>query len=373
MADLDSAGLHAVAHQLSDANPVLEPPLPTLTRSIPVLLQDFEFLVRPTPPTQIFRKDLIRKLKAYLDEDGMQLFAGMSHYPQLHWGFTRALDASLFGASKTVESDTDRAAHQHSQRRSEIRLLKVARLPWCRAGWIPDWLRTDLIRAVRRDWPSIRKTCQQLLLKVTLREKEGVTLPVDLPEQSGFWPGVFRGLEDRIKPLHSWLHRLAGSTAPQPRSEEHVFVRVRSWLRRAWEFVAPRRLFGDRLKGALGKILAPWLLVFLIAIVIAVVYHLMSTEARNGDTQSGDAIPPPPRNAADKPGGEAPTRKLNPPPADKITPPTIINSTPTPQYQLDEILARPSDPRKVGLDPTLVPVIRMDKPLDPSQVSKIPK
>jgi len=127
VAEIDSAGVRALALQLSGQPPAAaDLALPVLIISLPRLLQDTRRWTQPVAPAPEEQARLLSVLDDYLGADGIWLLTAMAAYPQFHWGLTRLLDLSLF-----PDSDSGAVAR-------ERRLLKVARLPWSRAGWLPD-------------------------------------------------------------------------------------------------------------------------------------------------------------------------------------------------------------------------------------------
>ena len=95
----------------------------------PVLLEEGSWNAL-FPPEPELGKRVMAALSRFLGRDGMQLLAAMAAYPVLHWELTRALDLSLLD--------------QGGAARREARLFAIARLPWSRQGWLPEWLRQAL-------------------------------------------------------------------------------------------------------------------------------------------------------------------------------------------------------------------------------------
>ena len=74
---------------------------------------------------------LLEQLMTYLKADGMYLLGAVAAYPELRWPIARFLNETLFADDG-----------------GERRLLRIARLPWCREGEMPAYLREALLRAL---------------------------------------------------------------------------------------------------------------------------------------------------------------------------------------------------------------------------------
>jgi len=184
VADLGSAGLLQVVAWFSPVP--LEPaavPVESL-RLLPRLLQDDARWLQPVAPPQAEREALLQTLRDYLGVDGWLLLAALTAYPQLHWGLTRALDLGLF--------------REQTAAQRERRLLSVARLPWCRAGNVPDWLREALKDELApAEVGRIARLYQWLMREAEVNGRGAIRLPVSLPESGRFWRGLRRWLQAR--------------------------------------------------------------------------------------------------------------------------------------------------------------------------------
>ncbi|MDX1654601.1 MAG: formylglycine-generating enzyme family protein [Candidatus Competibacteraceae bacterium] len=225
VADLSSAGLFQVAAWFSPVAVEATAGPPNPLRPLPLSLQDDERWLRPVGPTADRKQELLQTLRGYLHADGLLLLGAMAAYPQLHWGLTRALDQGLF---------PDQGAG-----RREGRLLSVARLPWCRAGGLPDWLRELLLEELESgEVEHIARLYQWLMNEAEVNGRGSISLPVSLPEPGGFW-----------RSLRRWL-RARGEVADRydPRNDR-VFVQVLLGRR--------ARLLDFRLPTALARRLGP--------------------------------------------------------------------------------------------------------------------
>ena len=79
---------------------------------------------------------LLRALRDYLGDDGLHVLAGSAMYPELDGDLLLAVYHTL-----AKRPDTSLTPH---------RLFKIASLPWCRQGWLPQWLREALIEDLPR-------------------------------------------------------------------------------------------------------------------------------------------------------------------------------------------------------------------------------
>jgi formylglycine-generating enzyme required for sulfatase activity len=251
VADLSSAGLLQAVAWFSPVRvePVAmsAPPL----RLLPRLLQDDERWLQPVPPPNAERDDLLRTLRGYLGADGLLLFAAMAAYPHLHWGLTRALDLGLF----REETSTQR----------EHRLLSVARLPWCRAGHAPDWLR-ELLKSelTPAEVERVAQIYQWLMREADIDGRGTISLPVSLPE--------------RGRNLRRWL-RARGEVADRhdPRNDR-VFAEILLGRRaRRLDFRLPRPL-ARRLGPRLNALLPRFVPAALLAVAAGGAVHLVWNE-----------------------------------------------------------------------------------------------
>ncbi|WP_256091553.1 formylglycine-generating enzyme family protein [Candidatus Thiosymbion oneisti] len=251
VAELDSAGIRALALCLSDRlgerlsnRPAgADPALPGLTLPLPRLLQDARRWTQPVAPAAAEQAGLLSVLIDYLGPDGSRLLTAMAAYPQLHWGLTRLLDLSLF-------PDPDPVAR-------ERRLLKVARLPWSRAGWLPDWLRADLLeRLDRGDEHRLRRLYRRLLRPEPGTGTGRLALPVNLPRAVGPWTRLREWLRQRGWRLDRWLSASRTLSAEHGALNDAIFADVLfGWRLRLLDFVLPKRLLRPYLGGTLRRAL----------------------------------------------------------------------------------------------------------------------
>ena len=135
----------------------------------PTLLRDSDRWSGPLTPLKEDRERLHQALRAYLGVDGLSLLAALAAYPQLDFGLTRALDAGLF-------------PRPGQGARREQRLQRLARLPWMGRGWLPDWLRSQLLNGLPEDRRTQVRALYETLFRRLSHDPHGViVLPIALP------------------------------------------------------------------------------------------------------------------------------------------------------------------------------------------------
>ena len=182
VAPLSSDGIRRLSERLagapvSGAAPVANP--------LPALLQEDAPWLRPVSPGEEQVKALCQQLTVYLGGRGYLLLAAMAVYPGLHWGLTRALDLSLFPEG----TERDR------------RMLGIARLPWSREGWLPDWLRKVLVGSLsQRQRKRLAVIYRELFRRSAEAGEARIDLPVSVPPSPGTsWQRFWSGLRQRFR------------------------------------------------------------------------------------------------------------------------------------------------------------------------------
>lgn len=148
---------------------------------------------KPDKPKQ---RQSIAALKAYLGLEGFCLLAAVAAYPALDWQLTLALDIQL-----GLEADEFR----------EIRLRKLARLPWFRHGNLPDVWRILLINSLSPELLKKIYAAYQALLNTDNTGQGLIDLPVAVPD-----------LTNAVKDQSEWINT-AGRGDPL---QDHVFASV---------------------------------------------------------------------------------------------------------------------------------------------------
>jgi CHASE2 domain-containing sensor protein len=98
----------------------------------PPFLRDYprRWLERHAPePTELLA--LLKQVRFFLGKAGYYWFSACAVYPELHWELTLYLGEKLTSDGKKLLT--------------EEHLAKLARLPWFRSGYMPEWLRERLV------------------------------------------------------------------------------------------------------------------------------------------------------------------------------------------------------------------------------------
>jgi hypothetical protein len=113
----------------------------------------------PPPREDIYT--LLPQLQNYLGEAGFQWLCACSVFPKLHWHLTIFLGNTLQIANQTSLLEA-------------ASITDLARLPWFRYGYMPDWFREYLIGLLSPQQEHvIRQNLQSLLLTVMQGEQPG--------------------------------------------------------------------------------------------------------------------------------------------------------------------------------------------------------
>ena len=133
------------------------------------------------PPLADLVIELVADIDFWLDEQGSYWLRALALFPYVDPGLTVFLGVALVdGGGKSLMD--------------EARFIDLARLPWLRAGRMPDWLRRALVRGLT---PSQLETATNAI--------QAFLLPADQPEGANaidFSRGEDRGLRKR---LLDWL------------------------------------------------------------------------------------------------------------------------------------------------------------------------
>jgi len=171
----NEAGLKFLVEQIN-ANTRQSYPFPLWQREnkIEYLNENFNrWLERHAPDTEVLT-ELLTQVKSFLGTDGYYWFCACAVYPQLHWHLTLYLGDKL----KSAEG---------KKLFTEENLAKLARLPWFRYGYMPDWLRerlvTDLL-AQQKD-EEIRSVIAEFLQPEESSETKKVDVAVGQPSTEG--------------------------------------------------------------------------------------------------------------------------------------------------------------------------------------------
>jgi WD40 repeat protein len=116
-----------------------------------LLIHSFHWLDR-SPPTAPEITSMLKSLEQYLGNDGYYWFTACAVFPELHWNITLYLGTQL-------KTDSNQSLAEVCSP------IKLARLPWFRSGYMPDWLRSLLILKLTKEQElTIRSALQNLLV-----------------------------------------------------------------------------------------------------------------------------------------------------------------------------------------------------------------
>jgi hypothetical protein len=169
--------------------------------------RDIDLLLDRQPLPRARLATLLAELDAELGREGMAWLGACAVYPEIHWAVTLAVGDAL---------------HPRQRDAGYARgLAQLARLPWLRAGYMPDWLRGALVDRLRPgDEQAVRA---HLLAFLALMKEDRGRLPAALALRVA-------GAPDRP----AWRDALAGAAAwlrrrpPPANLRDAVFLRFMS-------------------------------------------------------------------------------------------------------------------------------------------------
>jgi hypothetical protein len=115
-----------------------------------------ERLVEEEPPGVIERQDLAPQLEAWLGAEGLRWVRALAYYPIVQW------DLALYLASILMP-------HVNAETRADME-AKVARLPWLEHGFMPEWVRQELVAGAD---PKEEKRIVREIVAVMAEAREG--------------------------------------------------------------------------------------------------------------------------------------------------------------------------------------------------------
>ena len=137
-----------------------KPPVPESLQERPLYWIDRE------PPEDYLIEEVLPSLKLYLGQDGYHWLSACAVFPELHWNLTLYLGNAL----KNQEGET---------LLQSCNLSDIARLPWFRYGYMPDWLRLLLIADLSPEQDrDIREKLDQLLVSAVSGSVSGMQLEI---------------------------------------------------------------------------------------------------------------------------------------------------------------------------------------------------
>ncbi|MDM8559867.1 VWA domain-containing protein [Candidatus Parabeggiatoa sp. HSG14] len=152
--------------------------------------------------------ELLKQVRDFLGEDGYYWFSACAVYPELRWQLTLYLGYNL------KATDGNRLL-------TDDRLAKLARLPWFRYGYMPNWLRDQLIKDLPLPQDNkVRSVLKTLLEKNSKEPISDYDLQLDiaeLPKSTFSVKGMFSALKQRFS--SKWKKQ-----SPKDSLRDYVFV-----------------------------------------------------------------------------------------------------------------------------------------------------
>jgi hypothetical protein len=194
------------------------------------LLQDPQRWLSTTPPEPAQVKALLAGLRKHLRADGYTWLCACAIYPELHWELTVFFGEWLQGQPNRGAIEPEALGRLRVL--SPRRLMDLARLPWMRHNYIPDWLRLELIGSLSKEQEQeLRQALYRLLGSAVVKPEGGMLLEISRSVRR-LMPQVARQLsrqegEDNPYQDRVFLTFLSG------RNPNSLAVRLPEALRRA--------------------------------------------------------------------------------------------------------------------------------------------
>ncbi len=121
-----------------------------------------------SPPEPPEVESMLGRLHRYLGDEGYLWLSACAVYPEIHWELTLFLgeklqeQPELFGKTKSDEPSL----------LTPRRLVNLARLPWLRAGKMPDWLRLSLVGGLSKAQEQAIRQALSKVLDTAIEEKD---------------------------------------------------------------------------------------------------------------------------------------------------------------------------------------------------------
>ncbi len=161
----------------------------------------------PAPATVV---QLCDDLALDLGPAGFQWLAACAIYPEVHWGITLRLGAALVPRARDLEA----------------LLPRLSRLPWLRAGFLPDWLRAALLSRLAPEVAlRVRATLHEMLAAASLSPTGAAPLRIAMgePETKSWWRRSGEWLQGVGR--KALLRRSVANAAMQSPLRDYVFLR----------------------------------------------------------------------------------------------------------------------------------------------------
>jgi WD40 repeat protein len=173
-------------------------------------------------------------LREDLGPQGFAWLAACAAYPEIHWGLTLRLGATLVPDARALEG----------------LLPRLARLVWFREAFMPDWLREALLDRLEPAEEDLARVALDALLSGLLETSGDLPLRIALsaPRREQSWPARLRRSLAARRIRAASLLREAPPDSPL---RDHVFLSFVSGRRHSKiDPLAPARLLRDLRRGA---------------------------------------------------------------------------------------------------------------------------
>jgi CHASE2 domain-containing sensor protein len=196
-------GLTTLAEQIKAEQWQPDTPYPKTKNftAFPAYFNDFsQWWLERHAPDRAKVTELLKQVHDFLGNEGYYWFSACAVYPELRWQLTVYLGYNL-------------KATDGNQLLTNDRLAKLARLPWFRYGYMPNWLRNQLIK----DLPLPQENKIRAALETLL--DEGSKKPIsDFPLEIADLPkSIFSALKQ-------WLSSKWKEQAPKNSLRDYVFL-----------------------------------------------------------------------------------------------------------------------------------------------------
>jgi DNA polymerase III delta prime subunit len=192
----NEAGLTALAENINSGT---WQPYPAPSDSYAPAFPDYlnerprRWLERHAPDAPMLT-ELLKQVRDFLGEDGYYWFSACAVYPEIRWQLTVYLGYQL-------------------EERNEEHFAKLARLPWFRYGYMPNWLRRRLVDDLSLEQEkAIRTALKTLLDKASEKSISDFQLEIADSPKSTF------------SALKQWLSSKWKRQAPKNSLRDYVFV-----------------------------------------------------------------------------------------------------------------------------------------------------
>lgn len=253
--------------------------------------RDIDLLLDRTPLKGEQLECLLNDLAADLGEDGMAWLAGCAVYPEIHWAITLTVGDAVAAHYGSRSGSAQGRPSEVRDTHFAHRLAQLARLPWLRRGFMPDWLRIALLHRMS---PELERAVRTSLSTFLASMKEAAPGQLQKPSlQIALGPRRM-AWKDALDGVRAWHAR-----RPKPETvNDVIFLKMMSGSRPPLAVDAGEALM--RLLYRKGAVLAgprSWPMAFGLAAAIAAAYYLPLVSTRT-QYSGGTLIVPAPTRVA---------------------------------------------------------------------------